>query len=269
VAGNCNYGYNCRHSEGDTMIRCLSVFLVLASFASAQTVKLPDKVDLKAYRITEPGIQVDWDGDTAVVVSGSPEIVAFREYVPDPKVFMLRVVGYTKGTYNLTVVVGKNVDGKAILVKGTMVVTVEGGAAPTPEPVPVPPDPTPADDDPVDPKDPDFPGEIDANLVRSIITAAGTYPKPELKKLAKAHVLVAGVLKNGQNTKVKQVNQLAASSMRDNVSTAIPETLASLLGGELNKVLPRDPETVMTAAQISVLRKKLLSFARALNSAGK
>lgn len=244
----------------------LAVVLIVGTAIQAQTVKLPDKVDLKAYRIANP-LTVEWDGDSAVVVSGSPEVVAFREYDPDPKILLLRLVGYTQGTYNVSVVVAKNVDGKAIQKVGTMIVTVDGGG-PTPPQPPNPPPPAP-DDDPVDPKDPDYPGEIDTTLVRNIITAAGNYPKAELKKLGKAHVLVAAVLLNSKNTKVKQVTQLAASAMRDNVSSAVPETLASLLGGELNKVLPRDPDAIMTAAQVSTLRKKLLSFARALNSAGR
>ena len=247
-----------------TYAAAIAAALLWVSIGHAQTVRLPAKVDLKAYRLTEPAILVEWEGDDAQVVPGSPEVVAFREYHPDPKIFMLRVVGYTKGSYNLTVVVAKVVDGKAVLAKGTTVVNVEGGATPVDPVNPV--DPVVPEDDPVDPKDPDYPDTIDASLVSKLKTA--NWNKSELKRLAKMHVLLASVVKNSQNTQVKQVHALAASTMRD-FGTEIPETVITILGSELNRVLPRDAEHVMTPTEIRKLRNKLLSIARALHSAGR
>jgi hypothetical protein len=131
-------------------MRVLAALLLVCSVASAQEVKMPQAVTVAPYRLAE--VEMSYDGED-FAYSVAPELDAFREFTTDPKVVKLRVQfvprqdGPQSGTFLITAVAAKAVNGVGRLSKfQTCLVTVAG---PTPPPgpgprPPVPPDPTPA-----------------------------------------------------------------------------------------------------------------------------
>jgi hypothetical protein len=137
----------------------IAIWLALASsVALAQEVTLPQTVIVSAGRLA--AIEITYDGDDFQYYV-APELDAFREYTTDSKTVKLRVIGYTNGTFPVTAVAAKAVNGKGKLspvktclvhVGGTPPVPPGPGPSPIPPgpgPSPIPPRPEPTPPDPI------------------------------------------------------------------------------------------------------------------------
>jgi hypothetical protein len=116
----------------------LLVLGALALPAGAQSVTLPEKVELKPGRLV--AVTVTYDGDD-LSWQAPAEFDAFREYDPDPKKIRLRLFAppETKpGEYRFLAVTCK---GGKLSPFAVCIVTVPGPPAPPPPPPP-PPEPT-------------------------------------------------------------------------------------------------------------------------------
>lgn len=130
----------------------LAAFLVgvfLSWPSQAQTVTMPATVTVAPYRLA--AVEMTFDGDD-FNYSVAPELDAFREYTNDPKVvrlrvqFIPRVDGPQNGTFPITAVSAKVVDGKGKLSRFQTCLVNVGGSSPvvviTPTPItPLPPGP--------------------------------------------------------------------------------------------------------------------------------
>ncbi len=110
---------------------CLFLWALLPSFATAQTVKMPERVAVGVGRLA--AIKIEFDGDD-VRWTVPPTIDAFREYDPDPRVVRLRLIAYNAGTYELKAITCKDKKLSEFAVCAVLVGEV---------PVPPPPPPTP------------------------------------------------------------------------------------------------------------------------------
>ena len=126
-----------------------SLLLLLWGFVpilQGQEVHIPQSVVVPVGRLA--AVEMTYVGDDFTYVV-PPELDAFREYTTDPKVVKLRVMGFSPGTYSITAVAAKAVDGKGKLSPFVtcLVVVGSGPVPPTPIPIPpgppIPPDPTP------------------------------------------------------------------------------------------------------------------------------
>lgn len=119
------------------------VLAVASSTAFGQSVEMPQAVTAATGRLA--AVEMRYDGeDFAYVVP--PELDAFREFTTDPNVVKLRVIGYSAGTFPITAVATKCVDGKAKLSPFKLCLVHVGGVPPVPPPrpePPVPPEPEP------------------------------------------------------------------------------------------------------------------------------
>lgn len=121
-------------------LRVFLLALVFSLAASAQTVSVPEKVEISPGRLAS--ITIRWDGDDLRWIA-SPELDVFREYDPDAKVVRLRVIAYAEGTYKLVAITCKG--GKLSEFASCVVVVGKPGPGPGPGPNPPTP-PTPPDD---------------------------------------------------------------------------------------------------------------------------
>jgi hypothetical protein len=128
----------------------IAIWLALASsVALAQEVTLPQTVIVSAGRLA--AIEITYDGDDFQYYV-APELDAFREYTTDSKTVKLRVIGYTNGTFPVTAVAAKAVNGKGKLSPVKTCLVHVGGTPPVPPgpgPSPIPPRPEPTPPDPI------------------------------------------------------------------------------------------------------------------------
>ena len=139
----------------------------LPAAARAQSVELPKTLSVEAGRLG--AVAVKYDGDD-VKYAVDPQLDAFREYDPDPKVIRLRVQGFREGTYRVIAVAAK---GGRLSDFAVCTVTVGKPVPPTPPQPPTPPVP------PTPPAPPE-PAPIPAEGFR-VLTVVET---GELSKLA-------------------------------------------------------------------------------------
>jgi hypothetical protein len=156
-------------SIGFKVLACL---LLLAGSAAGQKVTLPAEVQTEAGRLA--AVKVEYDGDDVRWVV-PPELDAFREYDPDPKVIRLRVQGFKEGAHRIIAVTCKG--GK---LSDFAVCVVKVGKQPDPGPGPKPPDP------PVPPTPPDPPAPIPADGFRVLMV----YETAEVSKYPAAQSAV-------------------------------------------------------------------------------
>jgi len=111
-------------------ISSLSLTFLLATTASAQSVKLPDAVAVAPGRLA--AVTVEYDGDD-LRWRVSSDLDVFREFDPDPRKIRLRLIGYAPGRYELTAVACK---GGKLSDFAVCVITVGVPAPPPPPPPP-------------------------------------------------------------------------------------------------------------------------------------
>lgn len=160
----------------------LCLLLTWAGLSQAQTAEMPAEVKVAVGRMAT--INVKWDGDDFQYIPFG-DMDCFREYDPDPKVVILRLIGYTAGRYEIAAVVCKG----SKMAKPVKCIVIVGNP-PTP---PIPPPPV----DPVDPPVPPPP------------------VNPELKELQAAYNLD---LKNSPNA--SQHLTMLAKVYRDSIYIA-------------------------------------------------
>lgn len=117
----------------------LLAVVLAAAPAQAQTVTIDQRVVVPVGRLTT--VKANYDGDD-FKYTADPQLDVFREYDPDPKVVVIRAIGYKEGVYQI----------KAVTCKGSKlsefaVCTVVVGSPKPPDPTPVPPTPTPVPPD--------------------------------------------------------------------------------------------------------------------------
>ena len=112
--------------------------LLLTGLVSAQSIKAPSEVKGEKARLISVPIEYEGDVFEYDVCSG---VDAFREYDPDPKKILLRVLAYADGEYTIVCFTAKGPKSAKAKIK------ISVGASPTPNPTPDPnPSPTPPDD---------------------------------------------------------------------------------------------------------------------------
>ncbi len=109
------------------------LIFLLASAASAQSVKLPAEIKVQPGRLAS--VLIEYDGDD-VRWTTPPELDVFREYDPDAKKIRLRLIGYTAGKSYLHAVAAK---GGKLSDFATCLIIVGEPPDPGPKP-PVPPE---------------------------------------------------------------------------------------------------------------------------------
>lgn len=123
--------------------------VAVANYASAQSVKLPTEVKAQVGRMA--AVRIEYDGDD-VRWFVSPELDVFREYSADPKDVRLRVLGYTRGQFQVIAISAK---GGKLSDFAVCAVTIGDPLPPVPPPAPpgppVPPNPPTPPPAPVDP----------------------------------------------------------------------------------------------------------------------
>jgi hypothetical protein len=123
------------------LLTIIGLLLTLTLTLRAQTVDMPQAVTAAVGRLA--AVEMTYDGDD-FQFSVPPELDAFREYTTDSNVVKLRVIGYQAGTYQVTAVASKAVDGKGLMSPlKSCLIHVVGPAPVPPGPTPVPPGPTP------------------------------------------------------------------------------------------------------------------------------
>jgi hypothetical protein len=91
---------------------------------------MPEKIELTKNKLSDP-IVIEWEGDD-FKYSSSSSIKVFREYDPDPKRVVLRVIGYDDGQGAVYAVSALAKDGKAKLSDFKKLVVVVGSGAADP-----------------------------------------------------------------------------------------------------------------------------------------
>jgi len=117
-------------SHWRTRLWCLLALTLSPVLAAGQTIKMPEKIEVTKNKLSDP-IVIEWDGDD-LKYSWSSSIKVFREYDPDPKKVVLRVIGYDDGQGAVFAVCALAKDGKAKLSEFKKLVVVVGGGSADP-----------------------------------------------------------------------------------------------------------------------------------------
>jgi hypothetical protein len=117
-------------SHRRTRLWCLLALTLVPALAAGQTIKMPDKIEVTKNKLSDP-IVIEWEGDD-FKYSSSSTIKVFREYDPDPKKVVLRVIGYDEGRGAVYAVSALAKDGKAKLSDFKKLVVVVGSGATDP-----------------------------------------------------------------------------------------------------------------------------------------
>lgn len=192
--------------------------LVVANYAAAQTVKMPTEVKALSGRMA--AVKIEYDGDD-VKWFVSPELDVFREYSADPKDVRLRVLGYTRGQFQVIAIAAK-----AGKLSDFAVCTVTIGEPLPPVPPPTPPGP-PVPPTPVPPAPP-------ADPVSDRLRAAlGRDPDDGATK-AKATVTL-GAFYSAMAGHVKDPKVVTVGDLLADYRAAIPSILGPSVVANLRK----------------------------------
>ena len=110
------------------LVLSLTVALLLATAATAQSVKLPESVAVAPGRLATAAVEFDGE-DVRWRISADLDV--FREYDPDPRQIRLRIIGYAPGRYELTAIACK---GGKLSEFAVCVITIGNPAPPPPPP---------------------------------------------------------------------------------------------------------------------------------------
>ena len=221
--------------------------LAVANHAIAQTVKLPTEVKALSGRMA--AVKIEYDGDD-VKWFVSPELDVFREYSADPKDVRLRVLGYTRGQFQVIAIAakaGKLSDFAVCTVTiGEPLPPVPPPAPPGPPvpPPPVPPIPPPPPADPVagrllaaigrDPEDAPTKGRATVTLGAFYQAMAGHVKDPKVATvgdlLADYRAAIPTILGNGVVANLrKQIAVEVSGVVGDDPARAIDPALRDAL----------------------------------------
>lgn len=227
-----------------TRLTAAVTLLALVAPAYGQSVKLPEKLEVKVGRLA--AIDVVWEGDD-IRYTASGDMDVFREYDPDPAKVRLRILVYSAGTYDLKAIACKG--GK--LSEFAVCLVVADGVPPGPKPPPPPPPP---------PED-----ELTRKLrLAYTVDVNSIKAKPEwVLAVADVFDMVASRLTN--YSKVGEVEKVLRESIRD--KKIVPEGMMPVLGADLFAALRLEYPDGNVALDKAGMRKTLETFAAALRRA--
>lgn len=223
------------------MKRLFLAAILLAAPAQAQTVTMPQSVVVAPYRLAV--VEMTYDGDD-FAYSVPPELDAFREYTTDPQTVRLRVQfvprpdGPQSGTFQITAVAAKAVDGVGRLSKfQTCLVNVAG---------PAPPIVTPPDKPPVTPpiEPPDTPPQTPTAATYIYEKDDGGIPSPVLTaidKINREKKIVADFFEDDTVDGTGQTPQRYKSALAAARASGLPALVVTIGPGQFRIV--KDPRT--------------------------
>lgn len=176
--------------------------ILLASPAFCQSVKLPDVVKVQPGRLAS--VKIEYDGDDVRWLV-DPKLDVFREYTPDPKLIILRLQGFEKGTFPVVAIAAKA--GKLSDFSVCQVIVGEPPAPPVP-PGPLPPNPTPTPPGPVPPSPTPFPNDPIALRIQTAFKADGDPIEAKVKSSLTLSAFFAAMAAHVKDPSVKTVGDL-------------------------------------------------------------
>lgn len=261
-----------------------SVLLFASIPALAQSVKMPDRLDLTVGVVKT--LKITWQGETFRFYTGSYDLETFAVRIPDEPAeeMTIKILASREGVYKVTAVAISIQDGRVKIGETECIISAykDGPNPKPPPPKPKPDPPPPVEPDIIPPGDPDDPGIAEPGLTAQIKAAAGRLTAADLKKLAKAHYDASVIIRDlpVSGPTAPQVTAASKVALRDNgfavtinktrtLGTEIPVGMIDILGERLGNLLPVTAEKQMTAAEVRTLRKQLLGFTRAMQEAAK
>lgn len=185
--------------------------LFIPGVAFAQTVKLPDTVKVQPGRLAI--VKIEYDGDDVKWLV-DPKLDVFREYTPDPKLIILRLQGFEKGTFPVVAVAAK-----AGKLSDFSVCQVIVGEPSPPPPPPAPPGP-PVPPTPVPPTPPPFPTDP---LALRLKAAYAADPDPVEGKVRSSQTLSAFF--SAMAAHVKDPSVKTVGDLLSDYKAAVPSVL--------------------------------------------